>query len=71
MIGVGAAARVVTYEQPEAPQVNPLKLELELFLKSIINDTPTVVGPDEALKVLKVADSIVQQIKESKSVLNI
>lgn len=70
-IGVGEATRVVTYEQPEAPQVNSLKMELELFLQSIIENTPTAVSPQEALKVMVVADSIVKQIEESKRFLNL
>lgn len=69
-IGIGDSARVVTYEQPEPPQVNSLKMELELFVKSIIDDTPTAVSPEEATKVLVVADSIVNQIEESKKFLN-
>lgn len=70
-IGVGEATRVVSYEQPEAPEVNSLKMELELFIKSIIDDTPTAVGPEEALEVMLVADSIVKQIEDSKRVLNL
>lgn len=69
-IGIGESARMVTYEQPEPPQVNSLKMELELFLQSIIDHTPTAVGPDEALQVMIVADSIVKQIEESKKLLN-
>lgn len=70
-IGIGDSARVVTYEQPEAPQVNSLKMELELFIKSIIEDTPTAVTPEDAMKVLEVADSIVKQIEESKRFLEL
>ncbi len=70
-IGVGEATRIVSYEQPEPPQVNSLKMELELFIKSIIDDTPTAVSPAEALKVMVVADSIVRQIEESKKILNL
>ena len=70
-IGVGDAARVVSYEQPESPQVNSLKMELELFIKSIIDDTPTVVSPKEAFQVMTVADSIVRQIEDSKRILNL
>lgn len=69
-IGIGESARVVTYEQPEPPQVNSLKMELELFVKSIIDDTPTAVSPEEATKVLVVADSIIKQIDDSKKLLN-
>lgn len=70
-IGIGKSERIVTYEQPEAPQVNSLKLELELFAKSIQEDIPTSVGPEDALKVMVVADTIVKQIEESKSKLKI
>ncbi|MCL5266544.1 MAG: Gfo/Idh/MocA family oxidoreductase [Bacteroidetes bacterium] len=68
-IGIGESTRVVTYEQPEPPQVNSLKMELELFVKSIIDNTPTAVSAEEATKVLAVADSIVKQIEESKKSL--
>lgn len=70
-IGIGDAARVITYEQPEAPQVNSLKMELELFIQSIIDNTPTAVGPKDALNVMIVADSIVKQIEESKKLLKL
>ncbi len=70
-IGLGESARVVTYEQPEPPQVNSLKMELELFLQSILEDTPTAVSPHEALQVMIVADSIVKQIEESKRLLSL
>ncbi len=70
-IGIGDAARIITYEQPEAPQVNSLKMELELFIQSIIDNTPTAVGPKDALNVMIVADSIVKQIEESKKLLKL
>jgi len=70
-IGVGNSARVITYEQPEAPQVNSLKMELELFVRSVLDDVPTAIGPKEGLEVLKVADMIVKQIEESKETLNL
>lgn len=61
----------ISYEQPEAPQVNSLKMELELFIRSIIDDTPTAVSAEEGLEVLKVADTIVKQIEESKEILSL
>ena len=70
-IGVGDSARAIIYEQPETPQVNSLKMELEFFVKSIIDNTPTVVSPEEGLGVLKVADTIVRQIEESKDILRL
>ncbi len=70
-IGIGDATRIITYEQPEAPQVNSLKMELELFIQSIIDNMPTAVGPKDALNVMIVADSIVKQIEESKKLLKL
>ncbi|HUI30061.1 MAG TPA: Gfo/Idh/MocA family oxidoreductase [Candidatus Acidoferrales bacterium] len=70
-IGIGDSTRAITYEQPEISQVNSLKMELELFVKSIIDDTPAAVSPEEGLKVLKVADTILRQIEESKKILNL
>jgi predicted dehydrogenase len=70
-IGVGDSTRVITYEQPEAPQVNSLKMELELFAKSVLDDAPTAVSPEEGLEVLRVAEKIIKQIEESKEILNL
>jgi predicted dehydrogenase len=70
-IGVGDSMRAITYEQPEAPQVNSLKMELELFIRSILDDKPTAVSPEEGLEVLRVADTIVRQIEESREILHL
>jgi predicted dehydrogenase len=68
-IGLGDSTRAITYEQPEVPQVNSLKMELELFTKSIIDNTPTAVSPEEGMEVLRVANTIVKQIEESNKKL--
>ena len=70
-IGVGDSTRAITYEEPEAPPVNPLKMELELFVKSIAENVPTAVAPEEGTEVLRVADTIVKQIEESRERLKI
>ena len=70
-IGVGDSARAIIYEQLETPQINSLKMEIEFFVKSIIDNTLTAVSPEEGLEVLKVADTIVRQIEESKDILHL
>ncbi len=70
IIGMGDSSRIVTYEQPEVPQVNSLKMELELFAKSILEDTQPAVTAEEALKVMVIAETIVDQIEKSKRLLN-
>jgi predicted dehydrogenase len=70
-IGVGKLSRIVTYEQPETPQVNSLKMELEFFLNSIIKDTPTAVSAEDGVEVLRVADTIIGQIEKSNEQLHL
>jgi predicted dehydrogenase len=65
-IGVGEKRRKVVYEQPEIPEVNAMKYEQELFIKSILNHTPPVVSGDDGKKALEVADSIIRLIQENK-----
>jgi predicted dehydrogenase len=64
-IDLGSRKRVIVYEQPEVKEVNALKYELELFLKSIMNGTePPVTGRD-GLQALEVAREILKKISES------
>lgn len=65
-MGVGEKKKFVVYEQPEIKQVNALKHELELFIKSVNSKTRPVVGGIDGLKALKVADEIIKKIEESR-----
>jgi predicted dehydrogenase len=64
-IDQGQRKRVIVYEQPEVKEVNALKYELELFVKSITDGTePPVTGRD-GLQALEVAEEILKMISES------
>jgi predicted dehydrogenase len=64
-IDQGQRKRVIVYEQPEVREVNALKYELELFIKSIIDGTePPVTGRD-GLQALEVAQVILKMISEN------
>lgn len=64
-IDQGHRKRVIVYEQPEVKEVNALKYELELFVKSIIDGTePPVTGRD-GLQALEVAQVILKMISEN------
>ena len=65
-IGVGERKKRIVYEQPEIRDVNALKYELELFINSVLNNKKPVVTGIDGLKALKVADTILKKIDETK-----
>ncbi len=65
-IGIGNKKKRVVYEQPEIKEVNALKYELELFVRSVIEKKKPVVSGMDGLKALRVAEIIIQKIEESK-----
>lgn len=69
-IGVGDNRKRLIYEQPEIKDINALKYELELFIKSILYKTQPVVSGVDGLKALKVAEVIMKKIEESQKVFN-
>ena len=64
-IGVGEKRKRLIYEQPEIKDVNALKYELELFIKSILYKSHPVVSGMDGLRALKVAEIILNKIEES------
>jgi predicted dehydrogenase len=67
-IGIGERKRKIIYEQPEIKDINALKYELELFIKSIQNKTTPLVTGEDGLKALKVAQIIIRKIEEQRIV---
>lgn len=65
-IGVGEKRKRLIYEQPELRDVNALKYELELFIKSILYKTQPVVSGIDGLKALKVAEVIINKIENNR-----
>lgn len=65
-IGIGQNRKRLVYEQPEIREINALKYELELFIKSIIYKTHPVVSGFDGLKALRVANEIMHKIQESQ-----
>lgn len=65
-IGVGEKRKRLIYEQPELRDVNALKYELELFIKSILYKTHPVVSGMDGLKALKVAEVIIDKIETNR-----
>lgn len=64
-LGIGDQKKYVYFEQSPKVEINAMKYELELFIKSIIENTPVVVTGEDGLRALKVANEIISKIKES------
>jgi predicted dehydrogenase len=62
----GTRKRDIVYEQPEVREVNALKYELELFLKSVANGTEPPVSGRDGLQALEVAQEILKRIESQK-----
>ncbi len=65
-IGVGDKRKMVVYEQPQIVEVNALKHELQLFINCVSFDEKPIVTGEDGLKALRVADTIIKKIEESK-----
>ncbi len=63
-LGLGDRKRTVMYELPEVKEVNALKYELELFLRSVRDRTRPVVSGEDGCRALEVAISIMQKISQ-------
>ncbi len=66
-MGVGDKKKRVVYEQPEIKEINALKYELELFVKSVLNKEKPVVSGEDGLNALEVADIILNKINGFKA----
>jgi len=69
-IGIGEKRKRLIYEQPEIKEVNALKYELELFIKSILYKTHIVVSGMDGLRALQVAKIIMDKIEVSQKKFN-
>lgn len=59
----GARKRAIVYERPEVKEVNALKHELELFVRSVKDDCEPPVTGHDGLQALEVAEEIMKRIE--------
>jgi predicted dehydrogenase len=59
--------KTIAVSNPEVKQVNAIKLELEAFVDSIINNKPTVVSEIDGFLAMEVAHQILEKISNSKT----
>jgi predicted dehydrogenase len=57
--------KTISVSNPSVPEVNAIKLELEMFCEAIINNTPTIVSEVDGYRAMDVAHQILQKIKNN------
>ncbi|MFY7899932.1 MAG: Gfo/Idh/MocA family protein [Chitinophagaceae bacterium] len=57
--------KTISVANPEVMQVNAIKLELESFVQSILNNTTTVVSEIDGLLAMEVAHQIIEKINSA------
>ena len=66
-IDSGLIKRNIVYEQPKPKKVNALQYELELFLRTILDDTVPVVSAEDGKRALEVAQEIIGLIEKQQA----
>lgn len=59
----GSQPRRILYHQPSAPEANALKLELEYFLRAVMEDKPVPVSGEDGVRALELVQEILTQMK--------
>lgn len=65
-VNTGEKKRYLSFNKPETPPVNAIKMELEEFAKSILEDAPVRVSLRDGYKALKAAYEILAEIEERR-----
>lgn len=62
--------KTIAVNNPEVVESNAIKNELQSFVDSIINDTPTVVSEMDGYAAMEVAHQIISKINAARTVMN-
>jgi predicted dehydrogenase len=57
--------KTISVANPQVPEVNAIKLELETFRDAIVNNTPTIVSVVDGYRAMDVAHQILNKIKNT------
>ena len=61
--------KLIHMEMPDIESVNSIKMELETFAKSILDDNVPIVSIEDGYKALEVAHQIIRQIEQRKTAI--
>ncbi len=62
-LGPGKGSKQIYFENPKTQSTNAIKMELEMFAESIMNNTTPIVSADDGYKALDVAYRIIEKMR--------
>src|ERR1700743_2672356 len=57
--------KTIALSNPQIPEVNAIRMELEKFCEAILNNTPTLVSEVDGFRAMDIAHQILQKIKHN------
>ncbi len=68
-LGHGKGTKQIYFDQPKVEESNAIKMELELFIHSILHNTSTPVSVEDGYHALHVAHQVMEKLNSSLNVL--
>ncbi len=68
-LGNGKGSKQIYFDNIKIEDGNAIKMELELFIQSILNDQPTFVTADDGCKALEIAHRVMEKLNASLNIL--
>ncbi len=68
-LGQDKGMKQIYFDQPKIEETNAIKMELELFINSVLNNTSTAVSVEDGYHALHVAHQVMEKLNSSLNVL--
>ncbi len=68
-LGIDKGSKLIYFDQPNIEAVNSIKMELELFAASILDDKPVPVPIEDGYLALQVAHQVMEKLNSSLNVM--
>ncbi len=68
-LGAGKGTKLIYFDQPKVDETNAIKMELELFIQSVLHNTSTAVSVEDGYNALHVAHQVMEKLNSSLNVL--
>lgn len=68
-LGQGKGSKQIYFDNLKIEEGNAIKMELELFIQSVLNNTPTPVSAEDGAKALEIAHRVMEKLNSSMNIL--
>src|SRR5204863_6678252 len=65
----GKGTKLIYFDQPKVDDTNAIKMELELFIQSVLHNTSTSISVEDGYHALHVAHQVMEKLNSSLNVL--